>query len=217
MTWPRTCASNAMGVAESPSVGPGEAVHRAHPRSQVRAILPDTELCSGCPGRCLQGKGWLLLLKPLVITQPTEADSNTRAPAGTGPATTQAGTSTVNALQLKSYFSKELVLSSFFPGCCGPSRRPHTSRGLSKRQPVGDVLWVSPQCPAPSRGGCQLCRAHGLHRAPDPTRGHELPPLAPCTHLPLPSPSGAAEKTPGQVWSAHPLGKWCGSPLLPHR
>lgn len=138
------------------------------------------------PRKVPAGKG--LAPAPQAFGDHTAQRSRQQHPC-TGPAPTQAGTSTVNALQLKSYFSKELVLSSFFPGCCGPSRRPHTSRGLSKRQPVGDVLWVSPQCPAPSRGGCQLCRAHGLHRAPDPTWGRELPPLAPCTHLPLPSPS----------------------------
>lgn len=156
-------------MGETLSAGPSEAAHGVHPQSQVRAILLDTELCPGCPGRCSQGKGWLLFLKPSTTARRTEAESsNTRAPAGAGPAPTRARTSTVNALQLKSYFSKGLFVSSSSPAAVALTGGLHAPRGLSERQPLGDVLRVSPQCPAPSCGSRQPCRADRLHRAPGP-------------------------------------------------
>lgn len=146
--------------------------------------------------------------------------SNTHTPVGTGPAPTQAGPSTVNALQLKSYFSKQVFASSFPLPAVALAGGLHTPRGLGKRQPLGDVLWISPQCPAPSRGSCQLCRADRLHQALDPIRYvsyHPLPPKPTCLSLAPAStmPRGAAEKSPGQVWTACPLGKWYGPPLSP--
>lgn len=136
-------------------------------------------------------------------------EHNSHSAAGTGPAPAQAGPSTVNSLQLKSYFSKELSVS-YSPALLWPWLRDCALPGASASVTPRAVLLISPapgsllrQPPAlqggPGTGPCSGTSAsapHPLHPAALPVGAAEKSlsilwealraPFAPCARVPAP-------------------------------
>lgn len=122
-------------------------------------------------------------------------EHNSCSAAGTGPAPAPAGPSTVNSLQLKSYFSKGLSVS-YSPPLLWPWLRdcalPGAPAGVTPRA----VLRISP---AP---GSLLRQPPALQGGPGPGPCSLTSASASCPLHPPALPVGAAEKSPSVLWEA---------------